>query len=138
MRERAEQSLVSTRSIVSGVVVGLIHAGIAVVLWNRWFDTLWGLLVTKPLTGGYILLGMFLLGFVPAVFYSARRVVSPAVIISIALFLSGALSWQSGTVRAPAGAPTPFGLYLLSWIAIVTIASVVGRVESHRRFQAPS
>lgn len=133
MGAQSARSLVSTTSIVGGVVVGLVHAGIAVVLWNRWFDSLGEMLATKPLNAVYIGLGMFLLGFVPAVFYAGRRVVSPAIIVAGLLVLSSVWSWSTGSVRAPGAVPSPFGLYILFWVGIVALGGLAGRLELRHR-----
>lgn len=120
-------------SIVSGVAVGLVHAAVAVVLWNHWFDSLWEMLAIKPLNGLYIGLGMFLLGFVPAVFYAGWKVVSPAIIVASFLVLSGFGSWLAGPVLGPSSNPTPFGLYVLFWGGIVLLAGITGRWEFRRK-----
>lgn len=129
----AELSLVSRTSIVGGVVGGLVHAGVAVFLWSYFgFDSLWDMLLIKPLNGGYIVLGMFLLGFVPVLFYLGAQVKSPAIIVAGFLLLSGIGSLLAGPVGAPSAVPTPFALYILFWIVVVALAGVTGRVESSR------
>lgn len=134
--QRSKHSLVSRSSISSGVVVGLVHSGIAVLLWNHWFDNLGEMLAVKPLNAIYISLGMFLLGFVPAVFYVGQEVISPAIIVGGLLVLSGVGSWVAGSVVAPRSAPTPFGLYVLSWVGIVALGVIAGRLESRRNRRA--
>ena len=128
MNEHSKQSLVSTTSIISGVVVGLVHAGIAAFLWNYWFDNLGEMLAIKPLNGLYIGFGMFILGFVPAMFYAGQKVVSPAIIVAVLLALSGVGSWLAGSVQAPSSTPTPFGLYILFWVGIVVLVGITGRL----------
>lgn len=131
------KSLVSSTSLFGGLVIGLVHAGVAVLLWDYFgFDTLGELLLIKPLIGVYILFGMFVLGFVPALFYVGRRFVSPAFVVGGLLLLSASGSWLAGTVRAPAGTPTPFGLYILFWIGVVALAGLVGGVE--RKWKQPA
>lgn len=127
-------SLISGTSIIGGLVGGLVHAGVAVFLWNYFgFDDLGELLLIKPLNGIYILLGMFVLGFVPAMFYVGQKYISPAVVVAVLLLLSGFGSWQAGPVRAPVGGPTPFGLYILLWVGIVALAGLTGGFERKRR-----
>lgn len=91
------------------------------------------MLLIKPLNGIYILLGMFVLGFVPAMFYVGQKYISPAVVVAVLLLLSGFGSWQAGPVRAPVGGPTPFGLYILLWVGIVALAGLTGGFERKRR-----
>lgn len=136
MAENSGQPLVTRTSIIGGVIGGLVHAAVAVFLWNHWFDDLWEMLGTKPLDGTYILLGMFLLGFVPVVFYLGENVVSPAIVVAVSLILAGFGSWLASPVRAPATVVTPFALYILLWVAVVALAGVAGRAESRRRRQA--
>lgn len=136
MSERSAQPLISTTTILSGVVVGLVHAGIAAILWNQWFDNLGELLAIKPLEGLYVGLGMFLLGFVPAVFYAGRKILSPAIIVAVLLVLSVVGSWVAGPVRAPSVSPAPFGLYILFWVGIVVLVGLSGRLELRRKQRA--
>lgn len=132
MSERNNSTLVSTTSIISAVVVCLAHAAIAVFLWNYWFDSLGEMLAIKPLNGIYIVLGMFFLGFVPAIFYVGLRVVSPAIVVGVFLLLSVFGSVVAGPVVAPGAGPTPFGLYILLWIGIVVLGGISGAVEFRR------
>lgn len=75
-----------------------------VVLWNYFgLDDLRELVVVKPLYGMYIILGMFVLGFVPALFYVGQKYVFPAFVVTGSLFVSAIGSWQAGPVRAPVG-----------------------------------
>lgn len=137
MAEKALRPLLSTTSVIGGSVVGLVHAGVAVFLWHHFgYDNLRELLAIKPLNGMYILSGMFLLGFVPAAFYLGKRLVSPALVVAGVLALTIVGSWLAGPVRAPTGAPTPFGLYVLAWLGIVVVAGLAGVVERNRTQRA--
>lgn len=127
------QSLRSRTSIIGGLVGGIVHTGVAVFLWNYWFDNLWEMLLIKPLNGAYIILGMFLLGFVPVLFYVGEKVVSPALIIAACLLLSGFGSWWAGSVGAPSAVPTPFALYILFWVGVIALASLTGGLEYRRK-----
>lgn len=121
---------VTLRSIIGGVAVGLLHAGVAVPLWHYFgFDNLGELFLTKPFVGTYVLLGMFVLGFVPALSYIGQRLIAPSVVVGGVLLLSVAGSWLTGTVRAPAGTPTPFGFYILLWVVVIALAGVAGGAE---------
>ncbi|MEF8852941.1 MAG: hypothetical protein V5A28_11055 [Haloarculaceae archaeon] len=136
MAENSERSLLTGASIVGGLVGGLVHAGVAVVLWNHWFDSLWELFSIKPLNGAYLILGMFLLGFVPVLFYVGERVISPAIVVAVFLLLSGFGSWLAGSIRAPSAVPTPFALYILFWVGIVALAGLTGGLEHRQKRQA--
>lgn len=132
MSEHRKRSVVSRTSIISGVAIGFVHAAIAVLLWNQWFDSLGEMLAVKPLNGLYIALGMFFLGFIPAMFYAGRKVVSPAIIVAVLLVLSVLGSWMAGPVQAPRSGPTPFGLYILLWVGIVVLVGIAGTLEARR------
>lgn len=123
--------------MATGVLVGLAHAGISVFLWNHWFDNLGEMFAIKPLNGLYLGFGMFLLGFVPALFYAGRKIISPAIIVAGLLVLSVVGSWVAGPVLAPRSVPTPFGLYILFWVGIVALGGISGGLESRRKQRAP-
>jgi len=89
----------------------------------------------KPLNGAYVILGMFLLGFVPVLFYVGKRVISPVIVVVVCLLLSAVGSWLAGPVRAPTAVPTPFGLYILFWVGIVALAGLTGGLEYRRSQQ---
>ncbi|MFB6352646.1 MAG: hypothetical protein ABEJ92_01020 [Halobacteriales archaeon] len=128
----SERSLLSRTSVTGGLVGGIVHAGVAVFLWNHFgFDSPWDMLATKPLNGAYVVLGMFLLGFVPVLFYVGQKVVSPALVVAVFLLLSGLGSWLAGPVGAPSAVPTPFAVYILFWVAGLT-----GRLEYRRKRRA--
>jgi hypothetical protein len=132
MDVNSTRSLVSRASIISGVAGGIVHAGVATVLWNYWFDSLGEMLGVKPLNGVYIVLGMFLLGFVPVLFYVGKRVISPGIVVAVCLLLSAVGSWLANPVRAPAAVSTPFALYILFWVGIVALAGLTGGLEYRR------
>lgn len=136
MSQDATESLVTRDSILAGLFGGLLHCVLAVFLWNYWFDSLMEILVVKPFNGLYLVLGMFLLGFVPVVFYVGRKTVSPALVVAVFLLLAGIGSLLSGPVGAPSAVPTPFALYVLSWVGIVALAGLSGRFEYRRKQRA--
>ena len=135
MSRTSQQSILTETSVVAGLVGGLVHAGVAVFLWNNWFDNLWEMLMTKPLNGAYIILGMFLLGFVPVLFYVGEKLIAPGIVVGVFLLFSGVGSWLMGAVRAPAAVPTPFALYILFWVGVVALASFTGGLEYRRKRQ---
>ena len=129
----SNQSVVTRTSVIGGLVGGLIHMVLAVLLWNNWFDDLWGMLMTKPLNGAYLVLGMFLLGFVPVLFYIGEKIISPGIIIAVFLLVSTLGSWLMGPVRPPSAVPTLFGLYILFWVGVVALVGVIGGFECRRK-----
>jgi len=138
MVRTSKQSFITRNSIIGGLVGGLVHTGLAIFLWYTWFDSLWEMLVTKPLNGAYVVLGMFLLGFVPVMFYISEKVTSPAIVVAVLLLISGLGSWQSGSVLAPSAGPTPFALYILLWVGVVALVSLIGILEYRRKQQTAS
>ena len=138
MARTPEQSIYTKSSIIGGLVGGLAHTALAVLIWSSWFDDLWGMVVAKPLNGAYIVLGMFLLGFIPVLFYVGEKVISPAIIVAVFLLLSGLGSWLAGPVRPPTAVPTPFALYILSRVGVVALAGVIGGFEYRRKQRATS
>lgn len=134
MAGSSKPSLVSRTSVIGGVIGGLVHGAVAVVLWNVFgLDNLWEMLVLKPLNGGYVVLGMFLLGFVPVLFYVGKKTVSPGIVVAGFLLLSVSGSWLMGPVRAPSAGPIPFGLYILLWVGVIALAGLTGRLEDHHK-----
>lgn len=132
MNDQDTQSVVSRTSMISGVAVGLFHAAVAGLLWNQWLDDLGAMLAIKPLNVLYIDFGMFLLGFVPAMFYTERKVVPPAIIVGVLLVLSVLGSAMWGPVQAPRAGLTPFGLYILLWVGVIVLVEVTGTLEAQR------
>lgn len=127
---------VSLASIIGGMVGGIVHAGFAAFLWNYWFDNLGEMLTVKPFNGAYIILGMFLLGFVPILLYVDERVISPVIVVAVFLLFSAVGSWLATPVRAPAAVPTPFALYILLWVGVIALAGLAGGLEYRRTYRA--
>lgn len=134
MADDSAQPSVSRTALLAGSVGGLLHAAVAALLWTHFgFDDLLELLTIKPLLGTYVLLGMFLLGFVPVRFYVDQRVVSAGFVVGGLLILSALGSWLGGPVEAPSATPSPFGFYVLGWVGVVALAWLTARVERRRR-----
>ena len=134
MDEGSTRSLVSRTSIIGGLIGGLVHAATVVVLWNYFgLDDLGELVAIKPLYGLYLILGMFVLGFLPALFYVGQNYIFPAFVVSGSLFVSAIGSWQAGPVRAPVGGPTPFGVYVVFWVGVVVLAGLAAGFERTRK-----
>lgn len=137
MARSLKGALVTRDAIVGGIAAGFVHAGVSIVLWNTWFEHLREMYIAKPQNAAFFLLGMFLLGFVPVLFYIGEKIRSPAVIVGVLLVLSGTASLLMGPVTAPSGNPTPFGIYILLWPLIVALAGVAGVREFRRNQPAP-
>lgn len=117
-------------SLIGGLLGGLFHTALAVGLWTGFgLDDLLELASVKPLYGLYVFLGMFALGFVPAVFYLGGDHVMPGLVVGSFLILSVVPSWRAGPAEAPQGGPTPFGFYILFWIGIIVLAVLAARFE---------
>jgi len=129
MAENSETQSTSMAPAISALLAGLLHAGVAIFLWNVFlYDNLWELLLIKPPSGAYVLVGMFALGFVPVLYSITQKSVSPVLLVSVLLIVSVYSEWQ-GYFTSPVGGPGPFGVYILSWIGVVLLAGLAGVVE---------
>jgi len=137
MDNSSKQSIITRTSIIGGVVGGLVHVSVAIFLWNSWFENLSEMYLVKPQNAVYYLLGMFLLGLVPIMFYVETKIRLPAILVGAFLLVSGFASWLADPVTAPSANPTAFGLYILLWPGIVALASLTG-VWEYRRSQRPT
>lgn len=122
MSSESKPSLITRRSIAAGLIAGLVHAGLAVILWNYFFVHLMEIYAYKPLQVVYMVLGMFVLGFVPSMLYVGGGLVTPAKVVGVFLLLSAIGSWLMHPIRAPFGGPTPFALYVWLWIGVIALA----------------
>jgi|SRR6056297_979081 len=129
MAENSEKPSISMAPAICRLVAGLLHAGVAIFLWNFFsYDNLWELLLVKPPSGAYILIGMFALGFVPVLYSMTQKSISPVLLVSVLLIVSVYSEWQ-GYFTSPFGGPGPFGVYILSWIGVVLLAGLAGNIE---------
>lgn len=115
------------RGIFIGIIAGALHGSIALGLWNFFeFESFPRMLSTEPLFMGYLLLGMFALGFVPGLLYAKWGSISPALLIGGLLFLSASGTWTIVRNNLTPVDPTPFGWYVLFWVGIIVLITVVG------------
>lgn len=124
------------RALIAGVIGGLVHA-IAVGGLNAYLSgpevfgysaasNSFGLL--EPIHG-YILVGTFLLGAVPAVLLVERRLVMPS-LTTVATVAVVVLSSSGGLEPHPELAgPSNFDFYFLLWVGPLFIAGVAGGLE---------
>ncbi|EMA63778.1 hypothetical protein [Halorubrum kocurii] len=73
-----------------------------------------------------------MLGAVPVAILAETRLVAPSIVVGVAFAASAYGTW-SVTV-APAATltpvdPTPFGWYLIGWVAVLGVALIVGGAE---------
>ncbi|MDZ7849785.1 MAG: hypothetical protein U5K70_02870 [Halodesulfurarchaeum sp.] len=122
-----QDSLPLDNGIFVGIIAGVLHGSIALGLWYSFeFESVPKMLSTEPLFMGYVLLGMFALGFVPGLLYAKLGSVSPALLIGGLLLVSAYGTWMIvGDNLTPVG-PTPFGWYVLFWVGSIALISVVG------------
>jgi len=135
MIEDPESGLVTRTSLLGGMLGGLVHTGGAVLLWDHLHNSVWEILQSNLSFGLYMILGMFLLGFIPVLFYIGETVISPALVVGVFLVPSAILSWLSGPPRAPNASPSPFALYVLLWVVVLALAGFIGKFEYRRKRQ---
>lgn len=136
MIENLRESTLSWHSVIVGAIIGLLHTIVAVLLWNTFgFENLLAAFATEPLYSTYVVIGMFVLGFIPGVLYADRKSVSPICLVVALLVLSGFGTWQTVQSGATPVSPTPFGWYTLLWVGIIAVAVLVGGLELRIRQQ---
>ena len=124
-------------SITVGGSAGLVHAGIAALLWTDFgFENLLAVFATEPLYVSYVVLGMVLLGSIPGILYVRLHTVSPLLLVGSLLTLSTVLTWQTHRTGATPVDPTPFGWYILLWIGIVAVSGLIGGIETALRHRS--
>ncbi|MFD1569078.1 hypothetical protein [Halorubrum laminariae] len=122
------------RTVVIGLLGGLVSLSVASALWLRFGFT------TRTAGNGqfliYVGLGAIALGAVPAILAAAYGLVAPLV---VHLAIGGAAAYGTWTryvapetPPAPVG-PTPFGWFLLGWVAVVALGLVAGWGEHRLR-----
>lgn len=125
--KRDQDGLPLGRPLLIGTIAGALHGGIGLGLWNFFeFESFPRMLSTEPLFMGYTLLGMFALGFVPGLLYARWRAISPGLLEGGLLTLSAYGTWTVVRDGLTPVDPTPFGWYVLLWVGIIVLISVVG------------
>lgn len=130
MAEVSWQAFISSDALIGGVVGGVLHAGIAIGLWEYGgaYPFL-EFLALNPLLGAYFVLGMVVLGFVSVVYYVGHEKTFPAILVGLSLLFVGLNTLVSGPPRPPFGGPTQIGLYHYLWVVTLALALLVGRIE---------
>ena len=124
---RDQDSLPLDNGLFFGIIAGILHGSIALVLWYIFeFESFPKMLSTEPLFMGYVLLGMFALGFVPGLLYAKWGSISPALLIGGLLLLSSYGTWTIVGDNLTPVDPTPFGWYVLFWVGSIALITVVG------------
>lgn len=112
-------------TLVRALAVGGLHALMAAGLFE-----LFGF--TYPRIASvlaYQVVGMVLLGAVPAVLLLQARLVTPALTVGALGAWGVYRTWRTQQLGLTPVDPTPFGWYLLLWAAILALALFVGGVE---------
>lgn len=133
-------SLQPTRTLGASLVAGLGTVTVTAALWT-WFDFTTRVAGNEPFLA-YVAVGTFVLGAVPAVLLTTKRLLTPTVVVAGAFGLSAYGTWSTyvAPARPPAPVdPTPFGWVLLGWPGIALAALLVGGVEyGLRQYRKPS
>ncbi|EMA64434.1 hypothetical protein [Halorubrum lipolyticum] len=122
-----ETLLPSRRALGTGLLAGLAHLAVAGAL-AEWFGFSIG--VTPFL--GYVALGGLSLGAVPVAVLVETRLVAPSIVVGVAFVASAYGTWSVyvAPVATPTPVdPTPFGWYLIGWVAVLGAALVAGGAE---------
>lgn len=131
----AARTYLTPEAVRLGVVVGLIHLVVAVVLRGPVFGLEWG---GRSLfsfgIAAWMLTGAFLEGAVPGFFFARHRWVTPALAVAGCFSWAAFETWQyvrmlEATGAAPAAAFTPFTFYLAAWFVVVALAALCGLGE---------
>lgn len=124
----------SDRSVEYAAIAGLGHL-LLVVAVSAWLG-----FSLRTFQGGLegtlllvaILVGAVLMGAVPAVLFSEKRLVTPALVVAALFAWSVYGSWRlvfgPSSHLTPVG-PTPFGWYSLAWFVVLAVALAAGVLE---------
>lgn len=130
MPKNWSSSFTVIRSLTPGVVGGAAHASLAIALWSVFgFENLLTAASTETLYVAYVLTGMFILGFLPTILLFKYQSRVPAILVTLLFALCAVGTWrtvQSGVT--PVG-PTPFGWYILFWVAVGVVVTLSGWIE---------
>jgi len=128
MSEDTEQPFISRTAAITSTVAGVLHAGVSVFFWNHFYETIGEILSFNLLSGAYLLIGMFALGFVPVACSITQKSISPVILVSVSLIVSVYTEWQ--VHQSPAfGGPGFFGMYIIFWVGVVLLAGLAGYLE---------
>ncbi|MFC5366898.1 hypothetical protein [Salinirubrum litoreum] len=124
----------SRAGLLAGVVGGLGHALVVLLLWNLFgFESLVGAFSAEPFYVTYVLLGAVGVGVALGVGSARRELVSPVLVVGVLLVGAGVTTWFGLRGGATPVGPTPLGWYALLWPVALLLAGVSGVVENRRR-----
>ncbi|SDN00052.1 hypothetical protein SAMN04487949_3121 [Halogranum gelatinilyticum] len=116
-------------------IAALLHAALAALCWT-WFD--FSTLLTNTELA-YLAVGSLVLGALPAVLLTSKRLRTPSVVVATLFALSAYGTWSVVSAGLTPVDPTPFGWYLLGWPAVAAAALLVGGGEyGFRRYRQPT
>lgn len=121
-------SLLRSRAgLLAGIVGGLGHALVVLLLWEGFgFESLVGASSTELFYVGYLLVGVLAVGSVPGVGYARREVFSPVVVVGALLVGAGTATWLRLRGGVTPVGPTALGWYALLWPVTLGIAVLAG------------
>jgi len=103
---------------------------LAITLWSVFgFENLLEVASTEPVYVTYIFVGMFTLGFLPSILFSKYRSRVPVVLVMGLFTICVTGTWQVVQAGATPVDPTPFGWYILLWVAVMLVTVVSGWIE---------
>ncbi|MWG35562.1 hypothetical protein [Halomarina oriensis] len=139
---------VSPRPLRWAARVGAIHAVVVVALRTAVLSSMNGDGTVQVLFGGlgpvtlaWTALGGFVLGAVPTYLLYRSRLVTPVLLVGSLSVVSSATTVLDELARADSGAVsaaalTPLTAYLVGWVAVLAVVSVVGALEYVLREQS--
>ena len=127
--------LLSRRAVGIGLVLGFVHAGLALVLRTAVFGFGWPLRgLGAVVLAGWMVGGAVLAGGIPTVAFVRFRLVTPVVVVVVAFVATAWETWRYLVDLQDSGASmavafTPFTGYLLAWFVVVAVALLMGILE---------
>lgn len=135
MSQTVTFTLPSRRTLGYALFGGFIHLITAGMLWFYF-----GLTTKADLIGAYIVIGVVLLGGIPATLLVTKQLITPSLVVAGALTVSAYGTWAHYLL--PISTPyrttidsTLLDWYLLGWFIVVIVALAVGGGEYRLRYR---